>query len=104
MLIEGYFLKSNSDFYYSTEKTMRSSKASKKDEMSFEEKRFEFVEKYYRKPTLDKVRVDKILADFAFLNKALSFYITDIKDKNDFCKKEANPKCKIFSQDLEKTI
>ena len=44
---------------------MRSSKASKKDEMSFEEKRLEFVENFYRKPTLDKVRVDKILADFA---------------------------------------
>ena len=73
MIIEGYFLKSNSDFYYSTEKTMRPSKENKKVEMSFEENRFEFVEKFCRKPKLDKVRVDKTLPDFAFINKAIYF-------------------------------
>ena len=59
LIIERYFLKSNSDFYYSTEKTMSPSKENKKVEMSFEENRFEFVEKFCRKPKLDKVRVDK---------------------------------------------
>ena len=48
------------------QKTMSPSKEKRKVEMSFEENRFEFVEKFCCKPKLDKVRIDKALADFAF--------------------------------------